>query len=321
MTGVTTPGNRLYKILKPERSWNMDVLAVHGSVETSCAPPYLTSLRQAALAGCRVLEAGLLDAVERSVMALEDDPLFNAGYGSVLNLDGEVEMDAAVMDGASGRCGAVAAIQGVKNPVCVARKVLEETPHIILAGKGAAHFARRMGFPPFNPVISRQQESWEKALAAGKPGENPQFSPFTGLPKSCDTVGCVAVKNGCAAAASSTGGSFLKLPGRVGDTPVIGGGIYASPHGAVVCTGLGEAFIRGQAAAWVLNLVSQGVSVRNAAQAAIQRLAAEKAVGGILAVDPAGNVAAVHNASSFPVALVRNGKVIENFTPIRATGC
>jgi beta-aspartyl-peptidase (threonine type) len=261
-----------------------------------------------------------MDAVEKAIMDLEDDPLFNAGYGSVLNLNGEVEMDASIMDGASGRCGAVAAIQEVKNPICVARKVMEETSHVILAGQGATQFARSMGFPPFNPVTEQQRTSWEKAIAARERGENLELSAFTGLPKSCDTTGCVAVQNGCAAAASSTGGSFLKLPGRVGDTPVIGGGIYASPWGAVVCTGLGESFIRYQTAAWVLNLVAQGVSIAFAARAAIQRLAAENAVGGILAIDTAGNVAAVHNAASFPVALVRDGKVIEDFAPVRITG-
>lgn len=298
----------------------MNIILVHGSVETSCAPPYLASLRQAALAGYRNFESGLLDAVEKAIMHLEDDPLFNAGYGSVLNLDGEVEMDAAVMDGASGRCGAVAAIQNVKNPICVARKVMEETSHVLLAGQGATRFARSKGFPPFDPVTNQQRASWEKAMAARERGENLEVSAFTGLPKSCDTTGCVALQNGCAAAASSTGGSFLKLPGRVGDTPIIGGGIYASPKGAVVCTGLGEAFIRHQTAAWVLNLVAQGVNITLAARAAILQLEAEKAVGGILAIDTMGNVAAVHNSDSFPVALVCDGKVIEDFIPERITG-
>lgn len=297
----------------------MNVIVVHGSVETSSAPPYLAALRQAALAGYSAFNFGLVDAVERAIMGLEDDPLFNAGYGSVLNLDGEVEMDASIMDGASGRCGAVAAIQEIKNPVCVARKVMEETNHVLLAGKGATQFARGKGFLPFNPVTGQQRASWEKVMAARERGENIELSAFTGLPKSCDTAGCIAVQNGCAAAASSTGGSFLKLPGRVGDTPVIGGGIYASPWGAAVCTGLGEAFIKLQAAAWVLNLLAQGVHVNLAAKAAIMRLKAEGAVGGILAIDTKGNVAAVHNANSFPVALVRDGKVIEDFTPVQIT--
>ncbi|MBI5606459.1 MAG: isoaspartyl peptidase/L-asparaginase [Deltaproteobacteria bacterium] len=295
----------------------MKAILVHGSVETSCAKPYLASLRRAALAGYRALEAGPLDAVERSVMALEDTPLFNAGYGSVLNLEGEAEMDAAIMDGATGRCGAVAAIQEVKNPVCVARKVMEETPHVLLAGKGATHFARHMGFAPFNPVTNQQRGFWEKALSAQERNQNQPFSAFTGFPKSCDTVGCVAVKNGYSAAASSTGGTFLKLPGRVSDTPVIGGGIYASSYGAVVCTGMGETFIRNQTASCVLNMIARGISLQAATTAAIQRLVGEKIIGGILAIDTAGNCAALHNAHSFPVVFVIDGKIVKGFTSTR----
>lgn len=295
----------------------MDVILVHGSVETSCEPPYLAALRRAALAGYQALSRGILDAVEEAVVVLEDDPLFNAGYGSVLNLDGEVEMDAAVMDGATGRCGAVAAIKEVRNPVRVARRVMEDTPHVLLAGEGALKFARSKGFPPFDPVLDVQRTSWEKAVAALARGEAPRFSAFTGLPKACDTVGAVGVHDGRTAAASSTGGSFLKLPGRVGDTPVIGGGIYASPHGAAVCTGLGEAFIGCAGAAWTVNLLAQGAGVRQAAMAAIWRLAKTRATGGILVVDREGNAAAAHNADSFPVVLLVNGKVVEDFQPIR----
>ncbi|WP_027363875.1 isoaspartyl peptidase/L-asparaginase family protein [Desulfotruncus alcoholivorax] len=291
----------------------MNVIIVHGSVETSCDPLYLDSLQQAAITGYAELEKGLIDAVEKTIMVLEDDPLFNAGFGSVLNLDGEVEMDAAIMDGLSYRCGAVAGIKGVRNPVCVARKVMEETSHVLLVGNGANRFAAQKGFLPFDPVTKEQKQFWEKAIA----GEIKSFSPFTGLPKSCDTVGCIAVCDGNPAAASSTGGSFLKLPGRVGDTPVIGGGIYASPYGAAVCTGLGEAFIRLQGAAWAVNLISQGVSVHDAAKATINRLKSINANGGILVVDNKANVAAVHNSNSFPLALVRDGQVIKDFEATR----
>lgn len=295
----------------------MNVILVHGSVETSCGPQYLAALRRAALAGYQALSRGILDAVEEAVVVLEDDPLFNAGYGSVLNRDGEVEMDAAIMDGTTGRCGAVAAIKEVRNPVRVARMVMEETPHVLLAGEGALKFARRRGFPPFDPVVDVQRDSWEKAVAALARGDEFRFSAFTGLPKACDTVGAVAVHNGGTAAASSTGGSFLKLPGRVGDTPVIGGGIYASPHGAVVCTGLGEAFIGCAGAAWTVNLLAQGVGVQEAAMAAIRRLGKTKATGGILVVDKDGHAAGAHNADSFPVALVIDGRAVDDFTPIR----
>lgn len=295
----------------------MTVILVHGSVETSCRQHYLSALAEAAYRGYHARHGGVLDVVERAVMALEDDPLFNAGLGSVLNDDGEVEMDAAIMDGPTGRCGAVAAIRSVKNPVCVARKVMEETPHVLLAGEGAVAFARRNGFGPFDPVIALQRAAWEQARAARARGEECSFSAFTGLPVACDTVGCVAVLEGRPAAASSTGGSFLKLPGRVGDTPVIGAGIYATPFGAAVCTGLGEACIELFTAAWTLNLIAQGVGAVEAARAAIRRITCRGATAGILAVTAAGEVAAVHNASSFPVILLRDGRVIEDFTPVR----
>lgn len=293
----------------------MDIVFVHGSVETSCEPMYLDALAMAAIKGYESIKLGLLDAVEQAVMEMEDNPLFNAGYGSVLNYDGEVEMDASIMDGANGTCGAVAAIQNVKNPVHVARKVAEETSHVILAGKGATDFARKSGFAYFNPVTDLQRSSWLKAREILDQGKELSYSAFTGLPASGDTVGCITVSKGRTAAASSTGGSFLKLPGRIGDTPVIGGGIYASPYGAAICTGLGEAFIRFNMAAWVVNLLAQGVDVVSAAKTAINRLIKNNVSGGILVADQRGNVAAAHNTDSFPVALVIDGQLIKDFKP------
>lgn len=293
----------------------MGVILIHGSVETSCAPPYLASLQHAALRGYEHLPNSLINAVETAVTILEDDPKFSAGYGSVLNLEGEAEMDASIMDGVSGSCGAVACIKSVKNPISVARRVMEKTPHIILAGEGALRFARDEGFPPFDPVTSEQRESWKKALKISSQEKKVPFSVFTGLPKACDTVGCVVAHDGFTAAGSSTGGALLKLPGRVGDTPVIGGGISASADGAVVCTGLGEAFIRLQLAGWTLNLLSLGVPVEEAARAAITRIKELNVPGGILVVDKKGNGAAVYHADQFPVAMVIDGQVISDFQP------
>ena len=295
----------------------MGVILVHGSVETSCEPPYIAALQQAALKGSQHLAGGLLDAVETAVMALEDDPKFSAGYGSVLNLDGEAEMDASIMDGASGSCGAVACIKNVKNPVSVARRVMEKTSHIILAGEGALGFARKEGFPPFNPVTNEQRKSWKKASEIFSQKKKLPFSMFTGLPKACDTVGCVVAHEGHTAAGSSTGGALLKLPGRVGDTPVIGGGILASEDGAVVCTGLGEAFIRLHLAGWTLNVLSLGAPAEEAARAAIMKIKKLNVPGGILVVDKLGNAAAVYSANQFPVAMVVDGKVIDDFQPLR----
>lgn len=114
-------------------------------------PGGLAALRQSALAGWQALARGAVDAVEQAVISMEDDLLFNAGYGSVLNLDGEVEMDASIMNGATGQCGAVAALKNVRHPVPVARQVMEQTPHVLLVGTGAARFARAIGVPEFDP--------------------------------------------------------------------------------------------------------------------------------------------------------------------------
>lgn len=302
----------------------MSVILVHGGVETSDAPPYIKLVREAALAGLGALGAGCLDAAEEAVKVLEYSPLFNAGYGSVLNLEGRVEMDAAIIDGYAGKFGAVAAIRDVANPVSVARRVLEETPHVILAGQGATSFARSRGFPRTDCVAPEMLKAWQRAVHLRARGETPGAGLFTGLPpedlQPRDTVGCVACRQGRTAAASSTGGSFLKLPGRVGDTPVIGGGIFASRRCAVVCTGLGEAFIETLTAKYVDSLLAHGLHPQEAAEKAIARLWEKKgAPGGILVVDSRKGWGAAHNGHSFPVALVVDGKPVDNFMPRRIT--
>ncbi|KJS01617.1 MAG: hypothetical protein VR68_04725 [Peptococcaceae bacterium BRH_c4a] len=299
----------------------MNVVMVHGGVETSCAPHYIKALRESALAGYNALGRGLVDAAEEAVMILEDCPLFNAGYGSVLNMDGEVEMDASVMDGGTGKFGAVAAIGCVAHPVSVARKVLEDTPHVLLAGAGATKFARSKGFPQINCVAPGMLEAWQRATDKMSRGILPNASLFTGLPEengiaACDTVGCVVAHNGQTAAASSTGGSFLKLPGRVGDTPLIGGGIFASGRCAVVCTGLGEAFMETLTAAYVDSLLARGIHPQEAAEKAIERLNEKRgAPGGILVADSQNRYGAAHNTRSFPVAVVLGGSLAEDFSP------
>lgn len=298
----------------------MNLVMVHGGVETSSASPYMKVLHEAAMAGYKALGAGHLEAAEEAVKILEDSPLFNAGYGSVLNMNGEVEMDASIMDGQTRRFGAVAAISSVAHPVSVARRVLEDTPHVLLAGRGATEFARSRGFPPANCVSPEMLKAWEKAMSTMEKGGGQEISPFTGLPrehlKSCDTVGCVVYRMGLIAAASSTGGSFLKLPGRVGDTPAAGGGIFASPRCAVVCTGRGEAFIETLTAKYVDSLIALGLHPGEAALKAIKRLSQlKKAPGGLLVINSQGLYGAAHNTCSFPVALVLNGRPVKDFKP------
>jgi L-asparaginase / beta-aspartyl-peptidase len=298
----------------------MSIILVHGSVETSTEPPYIQGLQNAALKGYEALKGSnnRLDAVEQAVIELENNPLYNAGYGSVLNRDGHAELDGAIMDGVTGRFAAVAAMKGIRNAVSVARKVLEETKHVIIAGDGASLFAKEKGFADDPCVSPEQQQSWEYAMQLLKEGKQLDFSAFTGLKKETDTVGCILLDDeGNHAAASSTGGSFLKLPGRVGDTPFIGGGIFASADCAVVCTGRGEAFIQTLTAKFVDDGIHAGKHPLEVAREAIERLyRLTGEYGGIIVVDHKGQTAAVHNCDRFPVALVRDGKP-EKVDPVR----
>ncbi len=188
-------------------------------------------------------ENSALDAVVKAVVLMEDDPEFNAGTGSNMRLDGSIQMDAAVM--IPGDFGGVINIEEVKNPVLVARDVMLKSPHMLLAGDGAVNFARKMGYPTYDPSTEKARERREKVLQKLKSGEIPEyyhpqfFREFLG-----DTVGAVARFDGEFAAAVSTGGTSLTLRGRVGDSPIIGSGIYCGSRGAVVATGIGEEIMR-----------------------------------------------------------------------------
>jgi L-asparaginase/beta-aspartyl-peptidase (threonine type) len=227
------------------------------------------------------VSADALDAAIAAVTALEDDGRFNAGSGSVLGLDGAtIEMDASIMD-TRGRLGAIAAVQGVKNPVQLARAVAD-TPHWLLAGEGAQRFARAIGLPENAPVSERQRAAHRKIVAqlAGSvpamPGlSNQLFERFWNyntplhLPagSACDTVGAVVRgADGHFAVACSTGGSAPKLLGRVGDTPIIGSGFFAGPDGAVAATGIGEHIVRHLLARTVYGWIADGMPLAQALQ-------------------------------------------------------
>jgi len=188
-------------------------------------------------------EENALNAVIKAVMLMEDDPEFNAGTGSNMRLDGSIQMDAAVM--VPNDFGAVINIEYVKNPVLVARDVMLRSPHMILAGDGVLKFARKLGYEYYDPSTEEAIKRRERVLQKLKNGEipsyyHPQFlAEFLG-----DTVGAVARINGEFAAAVSTGGTSLTLRGRVGDSPIIGAGIYCGKKGAVVATGIGEEIMR-----------------------------------------------------------------------------
>jgi beta-aspartyl-peptidase (threonine type) len=252
--------------------------------------PRLEGVRRACAAGWSILRAGgsALDAVEAAVRVLEDDPTFNAGTGATLTAAGDVELDASIMDGASLRCGAVAVVKDVRNPVSLARAVMERSHHVLLAGPGASAFAREQGISPYENrllVTPAQRARWEEArrgAAGSKTG----------------TVGAVARDAlGHLAAATSTGGMSMKLPGRVGDTPIVGCGTYADDAlAAVSCTGHGERIIQLTLARHAADLVGRGLSAMDAAREAAALLGRRvQGEGGLIVVGPAGEVGFAHN--------------------------
>jgi L-asparaginase / beta-aspartyl-peptidase len=268
-------------------------------------------VRDAAAKGRAVLRAGgsALDAVCAAVVALEDDPNFNAGTGACLNFDGFCELDASVMESRESRVGAVAALQRVKNPILVARKVMEETDHVMLAGEGAQRFARIMGFGDHDPVTPARRADWEQKRAnldgvLGKHGlrmrrflkDHPEYAG--------GTVGAAAVDvNGVLAAATSTGGVTMKLVGRVGDSPLAGAGNYASRHVAVSATGTGEFVIRSLAARTISDLMEHGAKLPSALADVMGRLKRDyDADVGIIAVDSSGTPLAMHLSRDMPHA-------------------
>ena len=265
----------------------------------------------AARLGREILLAGgsALDAVCATVVALEDNPAYNAGTGSCLNYDGFVEMDACVMESTNARAGAVAALQGVKNPILVARKVMEETDHVMLAGEGAQRFARTMGFADHDAITAQRREDWEDkkrriAEVLGPRSLNVRRFLKEHPAYSGGTVGAVAVDaQGRLAAATSTGGVTLKLVGREGDTPIPGAGNYASEHVAASATGTGEYVMRLVSTRAVSERVAHGESLEAAVRAALAEMGtAFDADVGIIAVDRHGNPVAQHRTRDMPHA-------------------
>ncbi len=263
--------------------------------------PRLQGVREAAAAAWRVLAHGgsALDAVEVAVRVLEDDPTYNAGTGACLTASGAVELDASIMDGETLRCGAVAVVTDVKNPVTLARRVMERSEHVLLAGPGASAFARSVGIPAHDNallVTARQRERWERlARGCGVPAGG---GPIDAGPKG--TVGAVARDaRGHLAAATSTGGMAMKRSGRIGDTPIIGCGTYADDAlAAVSCTGHGERIIPLTLARHCADKVGRGVDPMVAAREAVGWLGRRvEGEGGLIVVGPRGEVGFAHNTA------------------------
>jgi beta-aspartyl-peptidase (threonine type) len=240
---------------------------------------------------------------------MEDDPTFNAGYGAVLNQLGEVELDAALMDGTTLSAGAVAAVKCVANPIDLARRVMDRSPHVLLTGVGALEFAREQNVTLCTPeslIVDRERRRWQDAKGSPKPA--PRESALVSGPS--DTVGAVARDgSGRLAAAASTGGTLGKLAGRVGDTPLIGCGLYADDRrGAAASTGWGEGIIRVVMAQRAVDLLASGSPAREAARQAIALLEERTGGrGGIIIITPDGALGFAFNTPHMAHAYLTDG--------------
>ncbi len=278
--------------------------------------------KEAALAGYAVLQAGgsALDAVEAAVRALEDNPEYNAGTGACLDRNGNIELDAGMMDGRTLQVGAIAGVERIKNPIALARKVLE-SEHVLLIGRGAEQFAWEHGIEQCarkDLVTERQFQLWQAARDAEEPrhyrrqvrvtGGLIEREQETGAEKH-GTVGAVALDMaGALAAATSTGGIRDKYPGRVGDSPLVGCGFYADEEAAISCTGHGEDFVRLLIARRACEFVAGGQSAREAATSAIAVLSARATgTGGLIVVDRKGEIGFARNSQNMSYAYMKDG--------------
>jgi beta-aspartyl-peptidase (threonine type) len=319
--------------------WGIEVHGGAGVIKRSSMTPeaeaaYRASMAQATEAGAKVLDQGgsSLDAVDTAIRILEDDPLFNAGRGAVFTAEGKNELDAAVMDGSNLKAGAVAGVTRTRHPISLARAVMEKSPHVMLIGAGADAFAVQAGLEQVDPSFFFTERRWQSLVnqlkkegrpvpprPAGAPPQGPA-APTAQIEESPDahrygTVGVVALDRlGNVAAGTSTGGLQGKMPGRVGDSPIIGAGTYASNQSCAVSgTGAGEYFIRLGVAREVCNLVAfKGLSLQQAADQVIHKeLEALHGDGGVIALTPDGQLAWSFNTPGMFRARQREGGKLE----------
>jgi beta-aspartyl-peptidase (threonine type) len=301
------------------------VLVIHGGagvrpkekMTPELAKQYESDLTKSLQAGFKALEKGnSLDAVEAAIRVMEDSPLFNAGKGAVFTHDGRNELDASIMEGKTKNAGAVAGVTIIKNPIAAARAVMEKSPHVMMAGRGAELFATKQGLEIVDPSYFWTKERWDalkEALEEEKKRDkkgswNPPLKRYFG------TVGAVALdKQGTLAAGTSTGGMTNKRFGRIGDSPIIGAGTYADNETCgVSCTGHGEVFIRfGVANDVVARMKYKKIGVKEAAQETLDGLPKEDGgVGGLIALDAKGNVAMPYNTDGmYRGTITSDGKI------------
>ncbi|XP_062595489.1 isoaspartyl peptidase/L-asparaginase-like [Saccostrea cucullata] len=304
------------------------IVVIHGgawAIPDKLSSASVDGVCSAARAGYGVLKRGgtAVDAVEAAVLVMEDCPAFDAGTGSVLNTKGEVEMDSVIMDGRQLQCGSVACVQNIKNPVSLARAVMEKTDHTLLVGQGANEFAEEIGIhtvPTDSLVTEDAREEWRhfmkfkttvNALFRNRAEETPVDSSVCDT-IGHDTVGAVALdKFGNTAAATSTGGITAKRPGRVGDSPIVGSGAYAdNDSGAVSTTGHGESITKVCLAREVTHRIEEGMSAQEASEAALQKMNRRvQGSGGVVAVSKGGDIGKHFTTERMAWAWIKAGKL------------
>jgi beta-aspartyl-peptidase (threonine type) len=318
-----------------QHHWAIVVHGGAGVIERGAMTPavetaYRDAMTRVIESGAQVLEKGgsALDAIETAIQIMEDDPLFNAGRGAVFTSEGKNELDAAVMDGATLKAGAVAGVTRTRHPISLARAIMERTPHVMIAGAGADALGKELGLEQVDPSFFFTERRWQSLVRQlqkeGKPvpprpaGAPPPPSSPSGQLEREDThkygtVGVVALdRKGNIAAGTSTGGTQAKRPGRIGDSPIIGAGTYAANSSCAVSgTGTGEYFIRLTVAREICALVEyRGMTLQAALDEVIQkRMTALGGDGGAIAVTPAGAVAWSFNTSGmYRARLIEGGK-------------
>ena len=305
------PNNNLLDS-KRMRAMPKPVIVVHGGAGTwrpERSQLGIEGVKTAAEIGFKILSENgtALNAVEAAVAYMEDNEVFNAGKGSALTIDGHIEMEASIMDGKTLRAGAAGLLREVKNPVRLAKLVMEKTDYVFLIGEWAEKIAEKYGLEKQNPVTELRIKYWKELKQKLLQGEVNYLPRLHQLIKehpelfTYETVGAVALDNkGNLAAATSTGGMTLKLPGRIGDSPLIGCGTYAdNESGACSATGIGEIAIRLALAKTVCEYMKDGLTAQEAAEQSIRevnrRIEGANLIG-VIALDPQGNVGAAHNS-------------------------
>ncbi len=286
---------------------NIAIIAHGGAGGINHARRRLRGLKEAVREGYDILCRGgsSIDAVEKAAVILEDTPIFNAGTGSYLNFSGEVEMDASIMTGEL-KFGAVGVIRDVKNPIRIARMVMEKTDHLLLCGDNAIKFARYMGVPYHDPKTREKELIWQRRK---RKHESKYFEKIWELNDYFGTIGTVAIDiNGLISVATSSGGINLRLPGRVGDTPIIGAGTYADPNGGVSTTGHGEEIMRQLLAFRAVTLMSKSRALE-AGKQALSHATKSGCRCGMVGIDKNANVLCINNTKAMSWCYIKNGRM------------